>query len=98
MSKDIIGSAGNSNGLGGAKGYQSKLTWEEELKKAEELLGKSLRHEPNQTSFYEGYIKGLKFASDLRKQDEEELIKIMKASTEWGNILSVIIKDYYSNK
>lgn len=72
----------------------SKETIRGELEKAEELLKQSLRHEPNQTSFYEGYIKGLKFIDQVRlktiKEVEDVLPKeiVNPNEDDWYSILS----------
>ena len=81
----IIGSSGNSNGLGGTPGYQLPKTWQEKFDEAFGIYWGNYKNtlyrcNPNDILDRPSVInnKAVKqFITYLRKHDEEELIKIV---------------------
>ena len=55
----------------------------EEIKKAEKALAEETNL--NQQSFYEGYIKGLKFSQKTLDKREEEIIEKVEENTVWAS-------------
>lgn len=52
------------------------MNLEKELQKAQELLGKEKNYP--QTTFYEGYIKGLRYGQEAITADRKELVERVK--------------------